>query len=495
MKNKTFRLQVALGVAIFMVCIAFLTLTRSGHILNGDYALYICQAQKLLSGEQWQVYQDMGRMLQLSTEQHYSPILYPWGMPLLLTLPYLLFGINYGVFKLILAGCIITTLFILYKDFVFRKELHIGMWALLLLGMNATIVLHTDRILSTLPYMLCLMVSLTLIHRLSFTGTTPIKAQQKIAVGVGIGLFLTVQMRTEGLLLLPALLLHQFIHRKNVIADCSAKARWLTALLPYAVFLLLFLLTLPYLPVGYLIHAAHPQESTFSLSENIGYYLMASPQSCLPFLPSDNIWTTSVFWFSVLTGIWSTDRRQSIADLTYLTLHFLLLVIWPHQTERYLIPIIPILLYFMTAGIYKICHFCSDERNRVAEGVLLFGVSCQFMNWSIQMYSTSDTYSPINIDVTAKNAQETFDYLNRHTQPTDIIACGESRTIYLYTGRLSCNLSYSVTDTAQKADWYVLFKNRHNYLQHEPDVLYNRPDIFKSVYANEDLIVYKILQP
>lgn len=495
MKNKPSQLQIALGAALLTVCIAFAVITRSGHVLNGDYALYICQARELLSGEPWKIYQDMGRMLHLSTEQHYSPILYPWGMPLLLTLPYLLFGLHYVAFKFVLAGCIIATLFILYKDFVFRKELQTGTWILLLLGMNATIVLATDRILSTLPYMLCLILSLTLIHRLSPTGTTDIKTQRKIAVGIGVGLFLTVQMRTEGVLLFPALFLHQIIHRKNVPAGSSAREKRLTALLPYTVFLLLFLLTLPYLPVGYLIHATHPQDTVFSLSENIGYYLLKSPQSCLPFLPSDNRWITLVFWLAVLSGIRDAARRHSVADLTYLTLHFLLLAVWPHQTERYLIPVIPILLYFMVTGIYSICRFHNGKRYHLAESVLLFGISCQLMNWGIHLYSNSDKYGPINRDVTAKNAQETFAYLNRHTQPTDIIACGESRTIYLYTGRLSCNLSYSIADTAEKADWYVLFKNRHNYLQHEPDVLYNRPDVFESVYANEDFIVYKILHP
>ncbi|GEM_PF-545238 len=495
MKQGTVRLQIALGAAILIVCIAFPLITRPGHILNGDYALYICQAQKLLSGEQWQAYEDMGRMLRLSTEQHYSPILYPWGMPLLLTIPYLLFGIHYGVFKLILAGCIIATLFILYKDFVLRKEQQTGIGTLLLLGMNTTVLSATDRVLSTLPYMLFLLLSLTLIHRLRPVPPSHMRTQRSIAVGVGISLFFTVQMRTEGLLLLPALFLHQLINNPNATVRSSAKERWLTVLLPYSVFLLLFLLTLPYLPIGYLVHAGHPQHTDFSIPGNILYYLMKSPQSCLPFLPSDNIWVASVFWTFVYIGMWASNRRQAIADKTYLTLHLLLLCMWPHQTERYLIPVIPLLVYFMVTGIYEVFHFCIKRQNRAADGILLFIVSCQLLNGGIHIYSTPKTYSLVNIDVTAQNAQDTFAYLNRHTQPTDIIACGENRTVYLYTGRLSCNLSYSVTDTKKKADWYVLFRNRHNYLQHTPESLSKRPDIFKPMYINEDFIVYKIKQP
>ena len=51
----------------------------SGHIFNGDFALYIRQAQSIQYGDMQQVFSDMQEMITHSTYQRYSPILYPWG--------------------------------------------------------------------------------------------------------------------------------------------------------------------------------------------------------------------------------------------------------------------------------------------------------------------------------------------------------------------------------------------------------------------------------
>lgn len=51
----------------------------SGHIFNGDFALYIRQAQSIQYGDMQQVFSDMQEMIAHSTYQRYSPILYPWG--------------------------------------------------------------------------------------------------------------------------------------------------------------------------------------------------------------------------------------------------------------------------------------------------------------------------------------------------------------------------------------------------------------------------------
>lgn len=494
MKQETVKLRIALGVAAVAVGIAFLLVVNTGHVLNGDYALYVCQARKLLSGEQWQAYQDMGRMLQLSTDSHYSPILYPWGVPLLLAMPCRVFGINYWVFKLMIAGCLLATLFILYKDAVRSKEWRSGMWTLLFVGMNATIALSIHRVLSTLPYMLFLHLALLMANRWLPAGILRGKAQWASATAVGVALFMAVQMRTEGVLLFPALLLHQLANMKYA-AGIPRKERWAETLLPYGVFLVLFLGTLPYLPVGYMVHAGHPQDVEVSAWGNWAFYLTAAPQCCLPFLPSGNVWVAVIFWGMAGAGMYTDLHRRSVAAPAYLLLNIMLLGIWPYKTERYLMPLVPLCIYFAAQGTGLIFRFLRSRQAWVTDGVLLFGLTCQLANWGMRMHSLKDEYDEIRMDVTGKNAQEAFAFLREHAQPEDIVACGESRTVYLYTGLLSCNLSLSVADTAEKASWYLVFKNRGDYLQHTPKELEDHPELFRRVYANDDLILYKILRP
>jgi hypothetical protein len=489
MEQKTRYLQIALGAALLLAGATFLLSFRTGHPMNGDYALYICQAQKLSAGEQWQAYRDMADMLNLSTDRLYSPILYPWGLPLLLVLPYLLTGINYTAFKIVVMSCVPATLFLLYRLFKVRHEFRYGAWGLLLTSLNTTI-LSTERIISTLPYLMFLVLSLLLIHRLQSVPATENMQQRKTAFLLGISLFLTVQTRTEGLLLFPAMLVQLLanrtpvpscVHRKNIGVTCIS-------------FLLLFLFTLPYLPVGYLVHVNHTHSMDFSITDNLRYYLTTIPANCLPFLPKDNVWTAGGFWLLTGLGMWKAGRK-ALAEQGYIILHLLLLLTWPHQTERYAIPLIPLLLYFTVTGLYALSRPWLKKGEYATGGILFFLTCCLLLHQGIELATRQKEYDDINLDVTGQSAQEMIAFLNEHAAADDIIACGESRTIYLYTGRLSCNLSASAEDTAAKANWYVLFRNRFNYLQHWPKELSDRPDLFHPVFENKDFIIYQTQRP
>ncbi|MBP3471519.1 MAG: hypothetical protein J6K41_04715 [Paraprevotella sp.] len=489
MEQKTRYLQIALGAALLLVGATFLLSFRTGHPMNGDYALYICQAQKLSAGEQWQAYRDMADMLNLSTDRLYSPILYPWGLPLLLVLPYLLTGINYTAFKIVVMSCVPVTLFLLYRLFKVRHEFRYGAWVLLLTSLNTTI-LSTERIISTLPYLMFLVLSLLLIHRWQSIPATDRKRQRKTAVVLGLSLFFTIQTRTEGILLFPVMLVQLLANR----TPGPLRKSWPDILLPCGVCLFLFLLTLPYLPVGYLVHADHTHSMDFSITDNLRYYLTTIPANCLPFLPKDNVWTAGGFWLLTGLGMWEAGRK-ALAEQGYIILHLLLLLTWPHQTERYAIPLIPLLLYFTVTGLYALSRPWMRKGEYATGGILFFLTCCLLLHQGIELATRQKEYDDINLDVTGQSAQEMIAFLNEHAAADDIIACGESRTIYLYTGRLSCNLSASAEDTAAKANWYVLFRNRFNYLQHWPKELSDRPDLFHPVFENKDFIIYQTQRP
>lgn len=94
----------------------------SGHIFNGDFALYIRQAQSIQYGDMQQVFSDMQEMIAHSTYQRYSPILYPWGYPLLLFPCVALFGINYFAFKIVGVICLVGAFIFLYYHPILSKE-------------------------------------------------------------------------------------------------------------------------------------------------------------------------------------------------------------------------------------------------------------------------------------------------------------------------------------------------------------------------------------
>ena len=476
---------------VVCILISAVFIIRSGHIMGGDYALYICQAENLLSGTQQKVYQDMQEMLKLSTYSYYSPALYPWGLPLLLTIPVVIFGVNYIAFKIFLFLCIILSILLLAQSYIKRGEEE-GFWVVLLVGFNVNLLFSTERVLTSIPFLLFLTLSLIIIHQ-----HHPFRKYNKKcilqALGLGLVLFITSQIRTEGFLLFPALFLHQI--KEFFLSKDRKGCFFIQAVIPYITVLVLIVLTLPCFPSGFLGHSNHFRGfSIHLLLENLSYYLLDGPSLCLSLFQGTSPWLGGCFWFIIICGIISVKSKY-IADLTFLFANILLLSIWPYQDIRYFIPLMPTILYLFVKGLYNLFKVHKLMHINIS-GILLGCCFCTQLFFLVLFLLNYDkTYNDQKMNVESLNATAMFNYLRTHTRSGDVVGCAESRTIYLYTGLISCNLSASPDDTAYKADWYVEFRNRGGYLQHEPYILETNPELFREVFRNHDFIIYKIQKP
>lgn len=380
-----------------------------------------------------------------------------------------------------------------FIQYLKKKKLVYYLLTLLFLFFNFQFVQQTDRVISTLPYLLFLVWALILIRQYkSFGMEQGFKSYWKQAGILGSVLFLALETRTEGALLFPALFVSQCCEwwsmRKNKLAwQCVFRFA-----LPYLVVLVLFIVTLPFLPAGYTAHTQHFSDVTFMKAiDNMVFYLDSGALFCVPFIAHIGLIGKIVFWIWVVIGLAKTTQT-TVADKVYALTHFTLFAIWPYQTFRYFIPIAPIILYFFIIGIktsMQSIPFLSFCKSSIMLCCICIVQGAFFM---INLFDYSKEYDTWNLDVTSPNVQAVFAYINSNTQSTDIIACCESRTVYLYTGRISCNLFASIDDTVKKADWYVSFRKRGYYLQHLPEDLVQASQSFDEVYRNADFIIYKI---
>lgn len=125
-------------------------------------------------------------------------------------------------------------------------------------------------------------------------------------------------------------------------------------------------------------------------------------------------------------------------------------------------------------------------------GILICSVwkaSIKYVTSPIQIYTT------INPNVESESTQEMYTYLRMNTAQNDWIACGESRSIYLYTNRLSCNISGEISNLTTNIGWYVEFLHRGSYLQYPHGVIRLNHSRFQQVFRNQDFAIYKILTP
>ena len=106
-----------------------------------------------------------------------------------------------------------------------------------------------------------------------------------------------------------------------------------------------------------------------------------------------------------------------------------------------------------------------------------------------------EIYTTINPNVESESTQEMYTFLRMNTAQDDWIACGESRSIYLYTNRLSCNISGEISNLTANIGWYVEFLHRGSYLQYPHGVIRLNYKRFQQVFRNQDFAIYKILTP
>jgi len=465
-----------------------------GHLFNGDFALYIAQAESLLNGTQGKILVDMKKMIELSTYQYYSPQLYPWGVPLLLMLPTYLFGINYLAYKCLFFVILLLVIVVLFKDLHLRKEIPVCIPVLLLTGLNPAINQSIIFVISTIPFMFFLYLSLYLSHQIYIKGSTTNRRTIFIYCLLGVVLFMVIQTRTEGFLILPALFIEQiwFIFKKKH----TTKKDILCGFIPYAIVCMLFLITLPLFPIGFNTYSSLATGLKLNISENFIFYLKEIPNLCLAFLQGKGVFSIYFFWVFVIIGFLKSSK-YILVDKIYMIFYFSALILcWPFEKTRFIIPLIPLLLYFLMNGILSSLRYLISLKWQiwVYRIVVVLCIGSQIPCWLIAMAKNEFKYNDFNMNVDSANAQNMLNFIKKNTKKEDIIGCCESRAVYLYTGRLSCNLSTSVEDTRRKADWYIEFNNRENYLQFFPEDLTYNWEVFKPVYENTEFTIYKIIK-
>lgn len=465
-----------------------------GHIFSGDYALYIAEAKSLLNGTQQKIWTDMNTMIKLSTYQYYSPQLYPWGLPVLLALPTAIFGTNYFVYKMFLFIFLLLTIIVLFKDFHLQNKEKAGAVVLLLLGLNTVINQLTILVISTIPYMFFLYLSFYVIRQIFIIDQKNNRKTILLYCILGLLLFITIQIRIEGVLLLLALLIQQlcFIPRKKE----RRRKYILQAIIPYVIFILLFVATLPIFPIGFNTYSTLARGLKLNIFENYTYYIKQTPALCLTFLRPNNLFAICLFWIFVIFGALNSSRSL-LTDKMYLCFYFFALVFcWPFQETRFISPLVPLLLYFLITGALSSLEFIMPYKKQmwVYLAVFILCLGEQYNSWKMDMKKCQMQYNNFDVNIDSQKSQDVLSFIREKTSKNAIIGCSESRSIYLYTSRLSCNLSSSIEDTRKKADWYVEFNNRGNYLQHFPDDLRYKPEIFEQVYENSDFTVYKIIK-
>lgn len=464
------RVRALLGQALFLLllgasCVLMYMRLSTGHEWGDDFSGYLGQAKSLVEGavrEYVAANADaMGR-----SSRPLGPSAYPWGLPALLAPLYAAWGLNLLVLKVVGLACYAAFLVVLHRGFA---QEHPGVWRLLLVGLFAFhpgLMGFVDTIMADIPFLLFSTLAMVLIQKVLLERRTILSATWDPPL-LGLAVAAAFVVRSNGILLLPALALAQLLGHFAARKERRAAPRALQAgdprsrmgracpiLAPYAVFLLLTLGLGLFLPSGDASYVEYWKRITPEYAfGNVRYYAWLPTEF---FLGLEGYYHLSIPF--LLIGLAQRWRRD-LPVLAYVLLTLFFFCIWPSkQGLRYLLPVIPFYVSFALTGVQAVGWLRRVTLLRpLVWGAALIPAAFVFQQLMISTHLSSQNLRnerTVAAGPFTPAAQDMFRFVADSTRPEDVIIFRKARIMRLMTGRMS--LMINTVDGLAVGDYLVL---------------------------------------
>lgn len=413
---------------------------RADHSWGGDFAQYITQAQSLVEGELPQMVETSRLRYELSDSKKIGPVLYPWGFPLLLAPVYRLFGLNMIAMKGWVDLFFFLGLVLVYRIFEGRTPRDHPLWIVMLLAYNPLFWDFKENVLSDIPFFGFSLLAVTLIQHYIIEEREPDHRLAGYSL-IGLAIYLAFAIRTSGIVLLPTLLGAQVL---AWLAHGKKNLRW-GSLLPYLLFIILYMLTRRILP----------EETTYKDLLSLvtlrtvlgnGYYYARLLSEFFSFgFPNLGmaIYLASLpLTVSGLLADWRKNPLFLLFPACLLGLH----LFWPsRQGLRFIFPLIPFYLHYLLTGLETFSkHFLKEGLGRrwnltltpgwvfTSALTLVFLLEILSAQFGTSYIAEGELPGPYQME-----SLELFTTIRQNTPQDSIVLFFKPRVMTLYTGRRS----------------------------------------------------------
>jgi hypothetical protein len=484
-------------IVILSGALALAMLTK-GHDWGDDFAAYIMQAAGILHGTVREPVAHTAFTMRESSRA-YGPIATPWGFPTLLAPFYLACG-GLNIFCLKLINIPFFALFLLaFFPFLARRLPPVdSVLVLSILAFSPVLLAFEDNVLSDVTFLFFSTLSILLIDRMIVAPEKPAGSPAP-NVWLGIVLFAAFFVRTNGILLVPTLLLTQVIlYFRHRSPGQDSRRVFAIALIPHLVFAVLTLALLTSLPGGEGSTLGHFKALTLdNLYENFAAYIVL-PSVFFWSLPFYDICYGALLPFLVGGAVLSC--KEDFHALIYIGLSVLLFLTWPEQQGlRYLFPLLPFLIYFSYRGMQATAFGLTEEYRRAGDlltRALWMAMLASFALTSFRLARTnlarhrapsSGPFEPVSTEM--------IEVIKTRTAPGSVIVFDKPRAMSLMTGRDA--LLIDECDQLGKGNFVVLRKAGAavDVDQVRPDEILtcNQSLAITPMFENQKYIVYRIL--
>ena len=422
-----------------------------------------------------------------------------YGFPLLIAPVYGLFGNHIIVFSYFMSLILVVTMVCVFKFLNQYFNAIIAISGTMIFAFNPWILSFKGEILSDLPFSLFLLFSL-----LVYEKNKKNKKRKLIAVIVGILIGYSMLIKSIGILMLIA-----------IIFDCLVSILSLKKPKPNKKLLREFSLVgisilstlLTYLIIGFFIFPAKHESysffySLFSFKElgnivlnNLDYYIKIFQDF---FHPGNGKWNfapqiTKAFALTFfIVGLFLRLTQKPGVKEFLLILYLFVILMFPNTTQgfRYLLPIFPILMYYIIYGLKSI----QLEVKTYRFIIIFFIVISIGLQYKIDIIRISNQTSIIN-SPQSPAAKELFEYISNNTNINSTVVFNKPRVLGLYAKRDSYSIrknadSLSTEKQINKLGFdYLLICHDLEDKSLEKYINDNRKNLI-TVYTNERFLLY-----
>lgn len=412
---------------VAVIAVFYMATMREGHTWGDDFALYVLHAKSIVEGRAYSdtlyvhnpLYPDIG------------PEAYPPVTAIVLAPVYKWLGFNVTAMKLIICLFFLGALWVLF--WIYRRDLPWPYAAALvsLIGLNPYLWDFKDEIMSDFVFMFFVWATLYAVQRhydnLHEEGFPPSALYAGV---VGVCLYLTYSARVIGILLIPSLVLYEWVRFKKVTQFS------IISILIAGTLIALQSVLLSDVGRGYgQLHALHDGnlgEIANLLVTNATLYAL----NMSTFFDNGYKKIPELALFMIISALVALGIRRRIKDgITIVDIFFVLyllalVVSIRHVIFRYLFPIIPIYLHYACLGALELRTLRIGRGWRYAP-LMLVGVIA--LSYAFK-YTTID-YGPLQEGISKEESRELFQYIREHTEGSDVIIFRKPRALALITGR------------------------------------------------------------
>ncbi len=450
-RGSNARTHLPLAIVLTGIAIAALAVHRTGVAWGDDFTLYLRQARSLFDGNIGQVIADNHDNVQMAAKPGFSPFVYPWGWPIVLSPFVRLFGLDYERLKFVEVGCWLV--FLGFAHAVFRRRMKpwLALGTVAVIGTSLPYLRHTDQLLSEFPYLAFVGATLWWLDRCRRAGRLDLAAPRDLAV-LGLLAMMVFNTRREGVAMVPALLAVQLIDcrgRWNVVSKRAA----LTPLAAFVGGVVGLQLILP--------SALAPHYDGAGLDQTwrkLGGPFRTAFRDQLDLGNHSRLAWLIVAVAAIGMGIRvMRSGADDVALVIFSVLSLLLVGMIPANGDRYMLAITPFVVYFAVQALDRLLV---GKIGGLAVVAVVAAAVVHVAGWraEIEAAQTFNDAGQVQDGPMSPYAVTAFEAVEKFTRRDDIVAFFKARALTLYTDRRSVQSS-DLEIILERADFFMMRRN------------------------------------